>query len=163
MTLLTERDAALRWCPFARVALHAGSGGATANRHPSDGSTDHRHNPPAIEDETRCIGSRCMAWRWHGQAPDRALPEFQRKSVSWPFWKTEDDVDFATAAQAPEPARPSSVPDNWESVPITGDSWEDADGGEWREPAAEADERFQLAADKRQGCCGLAGMPGARQ
>jgi len=156
MSVLTEHDARTKWCPFARVALHAGDGGASANRHPSDGSTSPSFRP-VIEEETRCIGSRCMAWRWHSPAPD---PEkFSRESRSWPIWSVDGDVSFAAAAQQPIPPRPADVPVDWEEVLITGDDWDNADGGEWREPAEHAQARYQAARDERVGFCGLASKP----
>ena len=44
---MTEQDALQKWCPFAWIAVDAGSGGASANR--SGNST--------------CIASQCMAWQ----------------------------------------------------------------------------------------------------
>ena len=50
MTLLTEGEAAKRWCPFVRLpADHVGGG---INRD-TKGNTSRAY----------CIGSACMAWR----------------------------------------------------------------------------------------------------
>lgn len=47
---LTEAQAAERWCPFARVATGSGSAPAV--------------NRWGAAADARCIGNRCMAWRW---------------------------------------------------------------------------------------------------
>ena len=43
-----EGDAKSKWCPFARMS--------------EAGSTYNRCGPAA---DLECIGSHCMAWRWH--------------------------------------------------------------------------------------------------
>jgi len=53
----TEKIARTKWCPFVRTGLIAGM---AVNRHVAD-------NPDTIEgvyEETRCIASDCMMWRW---------------------------------------------------------------------------------------------------
>lgn len=50
-----EKAAKQKWCPFTRVAVHTGNAGAAVNRYPTESD---------ILDETRCIGSECMAWAW---------------------------------------------------------------------------------------------------
>ena len=56
---MTEQEAKLRWCPFARVMMHD-----TADR-PVAGcagiNRDPENNLPLA---VRCIASDCMAWRW---------------------------------------------------------------------------------------------------
>lgn len=152
MTLLSEKEAGTKWCPFSRVALHAGTGGATANRHVSDGTT---HGERVIEEETRCLGAGCMAWRWHDPLPERP----SERTFAWPGWNVPDDVSFAEVKAMGEPPRPAHVPADWVSVPLTGDDWDNAEGGEWREPEADVDTRYQLECDRRRGFCGLAGSP----
>lgn len=49
--LLTEKEAAEKWCPHARVANNA----TAPNR-----SADQRH----VREQAMCIGSRCTQWRW---------------------------------------------------------------------------------------------------
>jgi len=49
---MTEDEAKAKWCPFGRIA-HVN--GATAN--------SRAHNDPDLAQD--CIGSACMAWRWH--------------------------------------------------------------------------------------------------
>ena len=55
MNSYTEDEAAKLWCPFVRYKSVRGEG---INRWAGDG--DEQDNP----DPARCIGSRCMAWRW---------------------------------------------------------------------------------------------------
>jgi len=57
---MTEKEACLRWCPFAasRVVVTPAAGmdrGVVTVMH---------RDPAAIEVDTRCLGSNCMAWRW---------------------------------------------------------------------------------------------------
>lgn len=54
---MNESDALTKWCPFTRVAL---SEGLSANRTASMGTGGYAD----ISDETRCLASECMAWRW---------------------------------------------------------------------------------------------------
>ena len=60
---MTEDEAKTKWCPQYQVAASA-----TSNQH---SSTDHRtvNNRPAHE-QSRCIGSGCMAWRVSGHSPE---------------------------------------------------------------------------------------------
>lgn len=51
---MTEAEAKTKWCPNVRIAVHAGHGGAACNRHP-EGS---------VKEDTLCIASACMFWRW---------------------------------------------------------------------------------------------------
>lgn len=68
---LLESEAKKRWCPHARIPLYGTSptdeeGPAGANRPPPSltaGNT--RMVVEAVAAATRCIGSDCMAWRWH--------------------------------------------------------------------------------------------------
>lgn len=46
---VTEAEALTKWCPFTRE-------GITARERVVDGKPG--------PDASRCIGSRCMAWRW---------------------------------------------------------------------------------------------------
>ena len=54
--MLTEKEAAGRWCPFAARTT-------TSGRPPEPGMA----MPPNLN----CIGSRCMAWRWNPPEPIR--------------------------------------------------------------------------------------------
>lgn len=47
----TEAEARDKWCPMVRTGLTAGM---AVNHHIGDD----------VYDETRCIGSKCMMWRW---------------------------------------------------------------------------------------------------
>ncbi len=63
--MITESEAKEKWCPFARVGVHAGSGGAAVNRYPV----------PEVQKDANCIGSACMAWRWRTPVPPGITPE----------------------------------------------------------------------------------------
>ena len=54
---MTEDEAKKKWCPFVRTGLTAGM---AVNRHVADsrGAID------GVFDETRCLGSGCMMWKW---------------------------------------------------------------------------------------------------
>jgi hypothetical protein len=54
----TEKSARTKWCPMTRT------GPTASNRekvHKPDYSGAHQHT---IYNETRCIASDCMMWRW---------------------------------------------------------------------------------------------------
>jgi len=54
--LTTEKEAIKKWCPHVRIAVLAGNGGASCNTHPE----------AEIDNDCRCVGSRCAMWRWSG-------------------------------------------------------------------------------------------------
>ncbi len=62
MTLHTEEEAKELWCPFARVVeFTEDTISAPYNRAwAGDGHPTRTHEPL----QCRCIGDRCMAWRW---------------------------------------------------------------------------------------------------
>lgn len=63
---MTEDEARKKWCPFVRTGLTAGM---AVNRHVSD-------TPGGVEgvwDETRCIASDCMMWRWKDAEKDNGF------------------------------------------------------------------------------------------
>lgn len=49
--LTTEEEAKTKWCPEVRTGLTAGM------------AVNHHINGD-VDEETRCIGSSCMMWRW---------------------------------------------------------------------------------------------------
>jgi len=57
-----EEEAKTKWCPFARL------GSSTSGL----GGMNRFIRPQRSEDEqeVRCIGSACMAWRWHPKGTD---------------------------------------------------------------------------------------------
>lgn len=61
--MVTVEEAKTRWCPFARTGINGSSGAVAVNRsvEPVDRRTD---GPYSVYDETRCIGTACLAWRW---------------------------------------------------------------------------------------------------
>lgn len=75
--IVTEADAAQRWCPFARVLLpvhQAGNRISTfhkecAQREANRGGPNDLKHYEQQERDCNCIGSRCMAWRWAGYQP----------------------------------------------------------------------------------------------
>lgn len=50
---MTEAEARLRWCPFARVSMVHRE--IAINRYAE---------LPAMPQGTTCLGADCMAWRW---------------------------------------------------------------------------------------------------
>jgi hypothetical protein len=55
---MNEADARKLWCPFTRVAHLEGM---AVNR-------KAKIDRSPIKDETRCLASDCMAWRWETDA-----------------------------------------------------------------------------------------------
>lgn len=55
--ILTEEEAKKKWCPEIRTGLVHGM---SVNHH-----VDMRPGGAGVHDESRCIGSGCMMWRWH--------------------------------------------------------------------------------------------------
>jgi hypothetical protein len=71
--ILTETEAAKRWCPFARVSMPSNAAGnRVSSFHKSIASTaGDRDHYAQQEADCNCIASRCMAWRAHGIAAQR--------------------------------------------------------------------------------------------
>lgn len=62
---MTEDEAKTKWCPFSRAVVGSpGEGVAAVTNRAPVGSQVHA--------DTLCIGSACMAWRYHGHIVDRA-------------------------------------------------------------------------------------------
>lgn len=70
---MTEDEARTKWCPFARLAFATSTGETNVpgyNRVVVFGE-----EPTLNPEDSRCIGSDCMAWRWvmdpdeHGVCP----------------------------------------------------------------------------------------------
>ncbi len=57
--LLTEKEAAEKWCPHARCSANSDEPSANRYAYPS--------NDPGVF--AQCIGSRCMQWRWDVSVP----------------------------------------------------------------------------------------------
>jgi len=57
----TEKIARTKWCPMVRTGILSGTGGVAINRHITD---DDKYQYAVIREETRCIASDCMMWRW---------------------------------------------------------------------------------------------------
>lgn len=105
--VVTEKVAATKWCPFARVGVYAGSGAVAVNRHPDS----------SMLEDARCIGSGCMAWRLSRDPEPKAFP-----------------APNTTATEEPE-ERPAHVPPSYEFVPF--DAEDPDLPARWVEPAAE--------------------------
>lgn len=62
--MLTENEASKKWCPEIRTGLIHG---IAVNHH-----IDMEPKGQGVYDETRCIGSGCMMWRWKYREDGRA-------------------------------------------------------------------------------------------
>lgn len=78
--MITEAQAAKRWCPFARVpdVLPEGNGIAATNRHAGE-KTGKDGLPRILRANAMCISVQCMAWRW-AEDPD-GIPAYRRTPV----------------------------------------------------------------------------------
>lgn len=54
----TEVEAREKWCPMVRTGLTAGM---AVNHHVGIIGSAHAGD---VHEETRCVGSHCMMWRW---------------------------------------------------------------------------------------------------
>lgn len=134
--LVTETQAAEKWCPMVRIARHEtitieGSpvGDMTPYReehHIVGGCNTDALGGLRVPASCRCIGSRCMMWEW------AEMPE-QRFKVC--------PIDRATI----EPPALGGPPASWEWRPYDAQEGEPAG---WLEPENEA-------AARRRGHCGL--------
>ena len=61
MTLVTEKEAAEKWCPLVRWKFASTSDQPSSNRETS--ATTEGGQNPWHHKGTRCIASACMAWR----------------------------------------------------------------------------------------------------
>ncbi len=119
MSAVTEKQAAGMWCPMVR-----------------ESGPDNRTiwNRTGEDHHDRCLGSRCMAWRWATDIERRVLRPGAYREPGTP-----EPVEHRQAL---------GVPDGW--------TWEiDADaqdGCHWLEPE-------EQAVPRRRGYCGLAGKP----
>lgn len=68
---LTEPEAKRRWCPFARLPGTYNDQPFVANRM-SSGAPDGN-----------CLGSGCMAWRWHGVTPTKHVATHSAELRAW--------------------------------------------------------------------------------
>jgi hypothetical protein len=69
--LTTEEEAKTKWCPEVRTGLVAGM---AVNYH--IGGTMGGPHAGEVHEETRCVASGCMMWRWYdsaGRAPRRGF------------------------------------------------------------------------------------------
>lgn len=125
--IVTEEEAAKRWCPMVRTVA-VGTGQMVSGNRVFRNKEERHDNPPV----SRCIGSECMMWRWVGAV-------FQRHR--WPVVAGGKGA----ASLLEEPARDPLTPKSWNWV--HGDP-QQGGSGYWEEPEAEAFAR-------REGYCGL--------
>jgi hypothetical protein len=62
--IVTEKEAAEKWCPFARVIEHTESGNIVPPSNRTvlpDGDSDEWR----FAADAPCVGSLCMSWRWN--------------------------------------------------------------------------------------------------
>jgi hypothetical protein len=64
--ILTEAEARLHWCPFARSASAISVPGTGST--PMQAYTGHNRDNPDGQ-MPACVASSCMAWRWSGEKP----------------------------------------------------------------------------------------------
>lgn len=93
--IVTEKEAATKWCPHARtIGFHPMGTLVVRNRTTavSDPTVDQqtREAPPAC----RCIGSRCMAWRWDYSTHKPNVVRVTTRKVGEPAF---EDVGAATS------------------------------------------------------------------
>ena len=105
--IVTEEEAKALWCPFSRATMYV-RGDLPETEKPVD-LVGHAANRIILDDvaitekiqgcidktgATRCLGSRCMAWRW---APQKRVPRSQLLKDADPrvvaFIKAERFID----------------------------------------------------------------------
>jgi hypothetical protein len=59
---MTEQEAKAKWCPFVRLIAE------TERTHPMNNREERLDGD---RDITNCIGSACMAWRWHTEPTEK--------------------------------------------------------------------------------------------
>lgn len=123
--MMTESEARTKWCPLAR-------------RHAFEGVASSAGNCPEIAPERRndyapCVGSDCMAWRWH------RMPPLRRRRCPNRSAQTEE-----YAGQRPVEAA------GWEFVPYNAHG--EGEPAYWLEPEAQCRARGS-------GYCGAFGDP----
>ena len=62
MSIVTEKEAAEKWCPLARSFESGGTVPTAYNRVHSATQGDATIQVPV---SSYCVGSSCMAWQWH--------------------------------------------------------------------------------------------------
>lgn len=87
---MTEDDAKTRWCFAARVGSGVNGLGAM-NRD----ALAPENNPELVHENTRCIASTCMAWRWSEPKRTVAFLEAVQKHM-----QGQSKPNFNTATQA---------------------------------------------------------------
>lgn len=130
--MTTENEAKTKWCPFSRTGIYAGDGAVAVNRHCSDDMKDVRDR--LLSENTRCLGSGCMAWRWAG------TPHLKQ----WGYIPGEPET--VPSLEAQEKTRPEG--EGWK---ITECGFEGAEN-DWFV-------RWERSEDKeRRGQCGLSAL-----
>lgn len=69
--IVTEKEAESKWCPHGFLASEEGSGFT------GSGNLYYSQTKGGLHPMAKCLGSRCMAWRWAvspAEARERAEP-----------------------------------------------------------------------------------------
>lgn len=66
---MTEDEAKTKWCPFARVQCEDNRAAFNRLIGAKEATDEFRTNFETIL--SRCIGSKCMAWRWEPPIGDK--------------------------------------------------------------------------------------------
>lgn len=73
--LRTEEQAKATWCPWSRVGVYTSTHGASA--------AVNRHTDNDVIEDTRCLGTGCMAWRWMPKPPAEHRYVFTKEIAEW--------------------------------------------------------------------------------
>jgi len=148
--LTTENFASTQWCPLARPLVFAASpaGNTTAMT-----AANREVNTGEVFAASTCIGSRCMAWRWHDTSPVKQSPgEYGPEGEAW-----QTDEGLETVIGQPEPPRPSNVPAGATWEPLSKDADGNWKGGIWTDSQEYVDALNKAAQERRRGFCGAFG------
>jgi len=87
---MTEDEAKTKWCPFIQISIE-GLGSRITNNRGKVIKEDGKNN-------LRCIGSQCMAWRWHTRSSEHYRYDNEGEKI---FAWTTDDHGYCGLAGKP--------------------------------------------------------------
>lgn len=93
---MTEDEAKAKWCPFVRFVP------AVAAEHPA--FPNRPFVADGLGDQTRCIGSACMAWREHYQPRPFLVTYAGKPEEPW-AWDPTGHAEYETASVRPNDER----------------------------------------------------------